>query len=215
MQSNYTPNPAENAGNNSCQRKSKRVPRRGPGIAALEMMKRVGKRVKKESKLRDRNQPSSPWQNSLLPPSNSQVLQSLQSSIKDHQGVCSSNFTREYYRYNPLNITKKTWPSPVLVSCCINKFCLSQCQMESNRTVELGDTRYNSDIAMHGHANLAPSSRPLLPDDLFLNERDSWQHSGSSPIPFYNFLEVKELEVVTDATKSGRSEADIDLNLKL
>ncbi|CAJ1971323.1 unnamed protein product [Sphenostylis stenocarpa] len=89
----------QHSSNNSSQRKGKREPRRGSGIPALEMMMREEKRAKKDSEPMDGNQPSSTWQNYLLPPSNSQVLPSLQSSMEDHEGVSNSKFTRGFYRY--------------------------------------------------------------------------------------------------------------------
>ncbi|KAL2341808.1 hypothetical protein Fmac_009748 [Flemingia macrophylla] len=162
---------------------------------------------------------SSALENSLIPPSNFHVLPSFshynrphQSSINDSHGASSFNSTKECYRDDK-------WGS----------------------TLELSNTRFNSDIATPGHANYPSFVSPEVPSPsmhLFPNvlskgnvlscqvnddKMEAYQHSESSePIrrPFYNFLEVEDPEVTETmhGTNRGGCEAGrvgIDLNLKL
>ncbi|TKY57201.1 hypothetical protein E2542_SST21647 [Spatholobus suberectus] len=228
------------------QQKRLRVPKRGPGVAELERILREQKGIDitdngnsegidgnqynsvnsplniwpSSGTIQKRNNQyslptivgmkrshSSTLENSLKPPSNFHVLPSFshynrshQSSINDSHGVSSFDSTKECYR-------DAKW----------------------GRTLELSDTRYNSDIAVPGHANFPPFDTPEVPSppmhlfpgvlskgDLFPcqvteDNMDSYQHSESSgpdPRPFYNFLEVED-----GGHETGR--VGIDLNLKL
>nr|KYP34137.1 hypothetical protein KK1_044942 [Cajanus cajan] len=163
---------------------------------------------------------SSTLENSLIPPSNFHVLPSFshynrpqQSSINDSHGASSFNSTKECYRDDK-------WGS----------------------TLELSNTRFNSDIVTPGHANYPPFVAPEFPSPpmhLFPNvlskgnvhschvnddKMESHQHSSESSEPnrrpFYNFLKVEDPEVTETmhGTNHGGREAGrvgIDLNLKL
>ncbi|KAG4945651.1 uncharacterized protein LOC114387432 [Glycine soja] len=161
---------------------------------------------------------SSALENSLIPPSNFHVLPSFshynrahQSSINDSHGASSFNSTKECYR-------DAKWGS----------------------TLELSNTRFNSDITVPGHAippfvtpevpsppmHLFPgvlSKGNVLPSQVNDEKMDSYKHSESSESnrkPFYNFLEVEDSEVsetTRGANRGGREtgRVGIDLNLKL
>jgi len=83
MQSNNTSKSGDS-------RKKKGPLKRGPGVAQLERMMRQQKMLKGNSEPMDENQCSSTLQNSLVLPSNFQVLPSLPPSINDLQGFSST-----------------------------------------------------------------------------------------------------------------------------
>ncbi|XP_014518177.1 uncharacterized protein LOC106775549 isoform X1 [Vigna radiata var. radiata] len=176
-------------------------------------------RVPEEQKVGMKRSHSSTLENSLIPPSNFHVLPSFsyynrhhQSSINDSHGVSGFNSTKECYK-------DAKWGS----------------------TLELSNTRFNSDMTVPGHANFPPVVTPevpsppmhlfsgviskgnALPGHVCEDKLDSCQHSESSEPnrrPFYNFLEVEDSEM-TDKMQGdnlGGREAGrfgIDLNLKL
>ncbi|CAJ1971325.1 unnamed protein product [Sphenostylis stenocarpa] len=224
----------KNFNNNSSQQKRQKIPKRGPGIAELEKILREQKGIFTEisEEISDENQynlanfsstnsyresslslpycetigmrnhlysPSKKKMVSMIPPSNFRVLSAFSDCNRPHQSSIndssSFNSIEECDRY-------AKW----------------------DRTLELGN---NYNVAVHDQLpllNLFPcvlSKGNVHPVKVIEDKINSYQCSESSEpsrVTFYNFLEVKDLEGVTDSTNPGLCETvkvGIDLNLKL
>ncbi|KAK7372818.1 hypothetical protein VNO80_06206 [Phaseolus coccineus] len=191
MQINNSLKSGGNGDDGSRKQKGPRIRKRGPGVAELERMMRQEERVKGNSELMAGNQFSSTFQNSMISPSNFQLLP----SINNPHGFNGSE-------QNYCNV--KCGTSTLFHHSSYNSDIL----MHTHTNFPPSSTHLFS-----GNGNVHPSQVPQ-------DKINSYQHSesgGQRPIPFYNFLGVEDSEEVTDpeTLEAGKGKEDIDLNLKL
>ncbi|KAG2390912.1 hypothetical protein LR48_Vigan07g015700 [Vigna angularis] len=192
-------NNTSNGAANSSHKKRLKVPKRGPGVAELEKMMREQNGIYTTDKI---------------------ISESTDGNQYGSIHLSSKNL---YNESNPFWSHFGTILKRNNESSRLNKGC------QIGRILELSNTRYSSDIEVHG-ANVLPFATaevpspplhlcPMHPCQVIQGKVNSYQqHSEASRLyrrPFYNFLEVKGVTEDTNPEECLAGKLGIDLNLKL